>query len=279
MQSDYKTNKGVKVMKVNSKKEVIKEKKISEQPEYENDVTKELHIQCPHCNKELYIKRDTYQCLYCKDYLDEVFVRNLFLPFEELDIEKINKQSKVNTPNFKKSVDNKALPKRPERWVKKLLILCSIFSCIYFYIKVSDDGYMSIDELSNPYSNIETDITPENFNNAYLIATALNTLFYDESVVSGMDLYSGLDYLLYTGNRDVVIHIDSTSDYGVRLITIFNPAKLNTTVAKKEATLSFDRIANGVSSSVGYDVKFTYIFDSDYSNVIYSVIGDHEVIY
>jgi hypothetical protein len=46
--------KGVKVMKVSPKQVLVEENK-----ETGKGISNELHIQCPHCNKELYIKRDT----------------------------------------------------------------------------------------------------------------------------------------------------------------------------------------------------------------------------
>ena len=288
MPADDKNPQRIKVMKVSPKKEVNKENKVSEQPIVnfsENELptlqpksakseSKEIRVKCPHCSKELYIKRDTEQCIYCKEPISKDLVVGLFLRSEELERQKIKKQQlqeqqqlqqqqlqqqQLQQQQLQQYKQSKQAPKKKSNGnIVFLFVLLTLSVPLYIY-----NGTLSDSDYSSQYTKNE------------LSSSELNSLNVGLLAISTELVKSGMSYQILDKEGNVAIKIDSTSDYGKVLKSILGKTDQGSIDLWYITKASYDHIANLTSNYVGIDIKFIFIFDSDFSNVIYTVVGDH----
>ena len=273
MPADDKNPQRIKVMKVSPKKEVNKENKVSEQPIVnfsENELptlqpksakseSKEIRVKCPHCSKELYIKRDTEQCIYCKEPISKDLVVGLFLRSEELERQKIKKQQLQEQQQLQQYKQSKQAPKKKSNGnIVFLFVLLTLSVPLYIY-----NGTLSDSDYSSQYTKNE------------LSSSELNSLNVGLLAISTELVKSGMSYQILDKEGNVAIKIDSTSDYGKVLKSILGKTDQGSIDLWYITKASYDHIANLTSNYVGIDIKFIFIFDSDFSNVIYTVVGDH----
>lgn len=279
MQDDDKIPKEIKklkVMKVSPKKEVNKENKENKgseqpivnfsenelptlQPKSAKSESKEIRVKCPHCSKELYIKRDTEQCIYCKEPISKDLVVGLFLRSEELERQKIKKQQLQEQQQLQQYKQSKQAPKKKSNGnIVFLFVLLTLSVPLYIY-----NGTLSDSDYSSQYTKNE------------LSSSELNSLNVGLLAISTELVKSGMSYQILDKEGNVAIKIDSTSDYGKVLKSILGKTDQGSIDLWYITKASYDHIANLTSNYVGIDIKFIFIFDSDFSNVIYTVVGDH----
>lgn len=294
---NHKGIKGIKVMKVSPKKEVIKENKISEQPIVnfsENELptlqpkstkseSKEIRIKCPHCSKGLYIKRDTDRCIYCKERLEENLVVGLFLRSEELEREKIRQQELLIANQAALKQSNGVYNANRQKTVKPtkkssgsawgcitFLILPFLFAIYSAYFHESDSDSSAdygFADLNNTDSNAIPKPTAEQLDSLYLTLSDMSSAFSDV----------GITYQVLEETGTVIMSIDTSVPFGEVLQSTLNNKSTDNALIWDIGVGSFNDVSTRVSINTGFIFNFIYVFNSDTSNIIYSVAGNQVI--
>lgn len=237
---------------------------------FKSDI-KEINAKCPHCSKDIYIKRGMRECVYCKEPLSEDLIASLFLRSEELERENISKQKKrkqqeqllqQQTQRNNQLQQNNSNKPHPLKMIFGLMVLFFFFYAFNFVDDSSDSTYES-DSYSTsefiPTSPSEDELT---LLNEYLIGK------------SGAYSSVGLSYEISDDQSTVLMVIGSATDFGYAVTSLLlDPELASVKYVQDQATTTLDSIANEACNYAGYNFTFSFVLDNDRSNVIYSVVG------
>lgn len=244
------------------------------QPKSLKSDSKEIMVKCPHCSKELYINRGMRECVYCKEPLSEDLIASLFLHSEELERENISKQKsrkqqeqliqqQIQRQNqLQQNNNNNNNKPHPLKMILGLMVLFFFFYAFNFVGDSSDstydsDSYSTSEFISSSHSTNELTLL-----NQYLTGK------------SGAYSSVGLSYEILEDQSTVLMVIDSSTDFGYAVINLLlDPELASVKYIQDQATTTLDSIANEACNYAGYNFTFSFVLDTDRSNILYSVVG------